>query len=275
MGGLLRPALQGGDGLPEFSLPDLPQGWVLFAGWIDIFAGLIPLLILIPLALWWRQQSRFWTTVMVAALAVAIGFSIASLNIFEVPPHFVGCPGGCPGWQGYPLPFASLDFDGVRTLAPVDFVLNVLWTWLLWLTLFMLLRIMFLALDWQSRSLRFRLLLFFFVLILPFALLPRLLEPPQPTLQGENQRLAINAQRTAQYTYSITGPWVQRLSVEDIRELPATTAAAFGFEPDTTQVCLRGYTYFYIPWRRYRIILDASGVVALNLAELPLEQPCW
>ena len=260
---------------PQFSLPDLPPEWVLFAGWPDIFAGLIPVALLILLSVWWRQQIRFWSTTVVAALIVALGFSIASLAMFQVPPHFVGCPGGCDGWQGYPLPFASMGFDGVRTLAPVDFILNVLWTWLLWLGIFMVLRLVGVALEFRSRSPRFQLLFLFTVLILPFAIVPRLLDPPQPPLQGENQRLAVNAQRTAQYTYSITGPWVQRLAVEDIRELPATAAAAFGFEPDTTQVCLRGYTYFYLPWRRYRIILDTSGVVALNMAELPLDQPCW
>ncbi len=264
--------------MPDFSqlaLPDLPSAWVLFAGWPDIFSGLIPLSLLTLLTVWWRQQIRFWSTTVVLALIVALGFSMGSLAVFQVPPHYVGCPAGCEGWQGYPLAFASMNFDGVRTLAPVDFILNVLWLWLLWLGVFMVMRLLGMALEWRSRSTRFRLTLLLFVFVLPFAYMPRLLDPPQPILQGENQRLAINAQRTAQFTYSLTGPWVQRLAVEDIRNLPATTAAAFGFEPDTTQVCLRGYTYFYLPWRRYRIILDTSGVVALNLAELPLDQPCW
>ena len=42
-----------------------------------------------------------------------------------------------------------------------------------------------------------------------------------------------------------------------------------------SQVCLRGYTYFYLPWRRYRINLEATGVTALGLAELPLTGSCW
>jgi len=260
--------------LPPFSLPPLPDQWVLFAGWPDVLFGLVALGLVALLAIWWRQQIWLWSITVLAALILAVVLSFGSLSLFQVPAHYVGCPQGCDGWQGYPLAFASVDFDGVRTLAPVDFALNLLWMWLACLTVFMVLRLLGMAFNWSDRGMRARFLFLCFVLLLPLALLPRVMDPPQPYLTGETQRLAINAQRTAQFTYNITGAWVQRLAVEDIRSL-AGSAATFGSETDTTQVCLRGYTYFYLPWRRYRIILDTSGVVALNLAELSLDQPCW
>ncbi len=259
---------------PQFSLPALPDQWALFAGWSDLLFGLVAVGLLVLLGIWWRQQIFLWMRVVVLALAASGLSSIASLSLFQVPAHYVGCPQGCNGWQGYPLAFASLDFAGVRTLAPVDFILNLLWMWVAFLVIFMVLRMLGIAISWSERGMRAKLLFLLFVVLLPFSLLPRLMDPPQPYLSGETQRLAINALRTAQFTYNITGGVVQRLAVEDIRSLTGS-AATFGFETDTTQVCLRGYTFFYIPWRRYRLILDTSGVIALNLTELPLDQPCW
>ncbi|MBP7964564.1 MAG: hypothetical protein KBG20_08990 [Caldilineaceae bacterium] len=263
--------------MPDFSqlsLPPLPAQWVLFAGWPDLFFGLVALGLVALLSIWWQQQTDWWVLISVLALGVAASLSMASLTVFQVPAHFVGCPDGCDGWQGYPLAFASVDFAGVRRMAPVDFVLNLLWTWVVTLFTFMMMRLLGMAYGWSERGKRARFFFLFFVFILPFSLLPRVMDPPQPYLTGETQRLAVNALRTAQYTYNITGAWTQRLAVEDIRSLSGS-AATFGFETNTTQVCLRGYTYFYLPWRRYRIILDTSGVVALNLTELPLDQPCW
>jgi hypothetical protein len=89
-------------------------------------------------------------------------------------------------------------------------------------------------------------------------------------------RLATNARRAAEFTYRITGFWVQRLALEDVRHLqPAGQLDGETTDSSGRQVCLRGYTYFYIPWRRYRIDLDASGVTALSLTQLPLDVPCW
>ena len=259
---------------PQLSLPPLPEQWVLFAGWQDLLFGLVALGLVVLLAIWWRQQIDLWVPLLAVTLGIAAGLSIATLSVFQVPAHFVDCPGGCNGWRGYPVAFASVDFAGVRTLAPVDFILNLLWTWLLVLFLFMVLRLAGTAYNWSERGFRAKFLFLLFILVLPLALVPRVMDPPQPYLTGESQRLAVNALRTSQYTYNLTGAWVQRLAVEDIRSL-SSSGATFGFETATTQVCLRGYTYFYIPWRRYRLILDTSGVIALNLTELPLDQPCW
>lgn len=261
--------------MPGLPLPELPAEWVLFADWSDLLFGLLAIFMLILLAIWWRQQISTWWLLLPAALVVAGFLCLGSLPIFQVPPHFVGCPGGCAGWQGYPIPFVSVGFRQEIRIAPVDFALNLLLLWLLLLGAMALWRLLAIALRWPDRSLRYRLLVTI-LLMLPLALSPRFLDPPQPILIGEDQRLSINAQRTAQFTYGITGPIVQRLALEDIRELPSSLISVLGQEEQiTTQVCLRGYTYFYIPWRRYLMIMDTAGVVALNLTELPVEQSCW
>ena len=46
-------------------------------------------------------------------------------------------------------------------------------------------------------------------------------------------------------------------------------------ESAISQICLRGYTYFFIPWRRYRITLDATGATAFSLEEVGLDGSCW
>ena len=112
------------------------------------------------------------------------------------------------------------------------------------------------------------------VLILPWSILPRVLNPPQPEMVSEDLRIAINGRRAAEFTYRITGPWVLRLALEDVKrispqELSPTANRA------VNQVCLRGYTWFFIPWRRYRVDLDPTGIAPVGLQELRLEQKCW
>jgi hypothetical protein len=114
------------------------------------------------------------------------------------------------------------------------------------------------------------------LVVLPWAFMPRILNPPQPRAEGEDLRLAVNARRSAEFTYRVTGVWIQRLALEDVREAAVTRnpESLFG-ETVVNEVCLRGYTYFYIPWQRYRVTLDPSGVTALQLAEVPLSGSCW
>jgi hypothetical protein len=109
-------------------------------------------------------------------------------------------------------------------------------------------------------------------------LMPRILNPPEPRPVGEELRLTTNARRAAEFTYRISGIWVHRLALEDIREVAPDTVTdvpASLEQQGVTQVCLRSYTYFYVPWRRYRITLDASGTTPLNLVQMSLDEPCW
>ena len=256
----------------------LPEIWTNFAEWWDALSAAAAVLLILLLIIWWRQQTRYWFRIAASTFLAALILCILSIYLFVVPPHSAGCLGTCAGRGGYPLPVALLNVDGTRSIAPVDFVLNLLLLWLLWLGASLLWAILAEAFAWWRRPLQGRILFVVLVAILPWALLPRVLGPPQPRPQGEELRLANNARRSAEFTYGITGLWVQRLALDDMQpvapgtlETPPESLEGQG----VTVVCLRGYTYFYLPWRRYRITLDASGTTALNLVELPLTGSCW
>jgi hypothetical protein len=259
-----------------FNLPEDLAEWAIYAAWIDAILAVVGLLLATLIIIWWRQQTVHWFRIALATFIIALYLCIAGYYLFVVPAHYVGCPQGCPGWRGFPLRFARIDLDGASQVAPLDFLLNLLMLWLLWLAASLIWALLGYAMGWPNRSWRSRLLFVLFLAVLPWALLPRILDPPQPTIRGEDLRLAVNAIRSAEYTYRITGPWVQRLALEDLRTITpeAGVEMLFGDNP-VNQVCLRGYTYFYLPWLRYRITLDPSGVTALSLAEVPLEGSCW
>ena len=274
--------------LSRFSLPD---GWVYFSNWQDGIVALIGALLITLMIIWWRQQSSQWFRVIVSMLLAAVILCISSFYFFEVPRYFVDCPQtvGCDGWRGYPQPIARVGMvetnnNGVTEqqevirVAPIDFSFNLLILWLLLLGASVVWRLVTLAVDWSRSPFRTRLILILIIGVLPWALLPRFLSPPQPTPTGEALRLANNARRSAEFTYSVTGLWVQQLALEDIRSAPADYETEFcSPQPDETinQVCMRGYTYFYLPWRRYLIELDPDGVTSCNITELELVQPCW
>lgn len=248
----------------------------MFADWRHLGLAGFGVVLLALMGIWWRQQTRRWYRIVAATFLTAVLLSVGSYYMFVTPPHHAGCPAGCTGWRGYPLPYARMDLDGGSRVAFLDYLLNLLMLWLLWLGASLVWRLLGIGFQWWNRSWRARLAFILVVAILPWAMLPRVLDPPQPSPKGEDLRLAVNAQRSAEYTYRITGFWVQRLALEDIRH-PALgeSPRAATEDGEETQVCLRGYTYFYLPWRRYRITLDPSGVTALNLEELPMEGSCW
>lgn len=262
--------------MPEFQQPEWSTQWVRFAGWPDVALAGVALLLTLLLIVWWRQQTRQWFRIVTSLALLALVLCIASYYLFVVPAFYAGCAQGCLGWRGFPRAFATVNFDGAATITALDFALNWLMLWLLWLVASVVWRLLALGFRWNERSLRTKMLFVLAVAVLPWALLPRFIDPPQPTPTGEALRLAINARRSAEFTYRITGLWVQQLALEDVRQIQP----AGEFDIDTanqvgSQVCLRGYTYFYLPWRRYRIDLDMSGVTALSLAQLPLNEPCW
>lgn len=258
-------------------LPLWSRQWANFATWGDAPFAIVGLTLCVLLILWWRQQSNRWFSVAVGALLGALLLSIASFYVFVVPPHFAGCPTGCSGWRGYPLRTALFRLDGRSEVAALDFALEVLILWLFWLTASVAWRILAetMQLGWRGR--RRRTLFVIFFVILPWALLPRILNPPQPQVAGEDLRLANNALRAAEFTYGVTGFWVQRLAVEDVQRDPSSgqNAALLAASSAPNQVCLRAYTYFFIPWERYRVSLDANGASPLSLVAVPLSGSCW
>jgi hypothetical protein len=262
--------------MPPFA-PGLPQGLSYFANWRDLALALGGLLAIAFLIVWWRQQTRHWHRVVLGTFLLAFVLSFASVYLFEVPPYFAGCAQGCNGWRGYPLPVARITQAGQTQIGLADFALNLLLLWTLVLLASLLGRIVTTAISWEERSRRSQVAILLMLFAVPWAYLPRFLDPPQPMTHGEDLRLVNNARRAAETTYGITGLWVQRLALEDVRVISPNPLSET--DPDLagvrSQVCLRGYTYFYVPWRRYRVDLEPTGVTALDLVEVPLEGSCW
>jgi hypothetical protein len=255
----------------------LPQGLSYFATWRDLALALGGMLAIAFLIVWWRQQTRHWHRIVLVTFLVAFLLSFASIYLFEVPPYFAGCPEGCNGWRGYPLPVARITQAGQTQIGLADFALNLTLLWTLVLLASLLGRVVTNAVTWEERGRRSRTLILLLLFALPWAYLPRFLDPPQPRTEGEELRLVNNARRAAEATYGITGLWVQRLALEDVRLLSPNPLQEI--DPNLagvrSQVCLRGYTYFFVPWRRYRVDLEPTGVTALDLVEVPLEGSCW
>ena len=290
--------------LPSIELPTLPDGWTYFLTVQDTVFTILILILNLLLVIWWRQQSRFWFRMMMSTLLGAVGLCIGSYYIFVVRPYAVGCAEMCTGTRGFPRPIAMIGLDEVTRVGPLDFGSNLALLWLLLLTATVLWRILTATVDWSSRSIRTKTLFVVAFWIAPWALLPRFLSPPQPLVSGEDLRIANNALRAAEFTYNITGIWIQRLALEDIRQggsnlveadsPPSQSAEDVANElngivlssgdastvssitdTNTKQVCLRGYTYFYLPWSRYRIILEPSSVSSMQMEPLPLSDSCW
>ncbi len=260
----------------NLNLSEWPNGWLQFAGAWDLAFANVGALLITLLIIWWRQRTAQWFRITTATLLLALLLCISSFTLFFVPPYLVDCPAGCTGWRGYPHPIATVALNNVSTLLPIDFLVNLLLLWLAVLGASAAWYLLGYGYGWPRRSRRARLTFVLLVAILPWALLPRYLNPPQPTASGEELRLAVNARRAAESTYDLVGLWVQRLALEDVRPAIVEIETEGGaVETRVERVCLRGYTYFYLPWRRYRIELDGAGVTAVALETLPLAGSCW
>lgn len=279
----------------DLPIPGLPPGWSYFSTLQDGLFVLGVIVLIALLIVWWRQQSRNWFRITVAALLGAVLLCIASFYLFTVSPYSVGCADMCTGWRGFPRPVAIVALDNTSLIGPVDFATNLLVLWLILLTATVLWRILIISVDWGSRSIRTRFLLILFFWLVPWGLLPRFLGPPQPVVGGEDLRVANNAIRAAEFTYNITGLWIQRLAIEDVRSSEGimqqrTVGDILASEDDNgtggqsndvvsplsaKQVCLKGYTFFYLPWQRYRIVLEATGVSSVQMTPVPLSGSCW
>lgn len=254
--------------------PALPPGWVFFADARDGILALLGALLILLLLIWWSQRTNKWPRIGLVTLLAAMILCTASFYLFVTPAYQAGCPQGCTGYRGYPLPIAKVTLENHSVIAPVDFLLNLLVLWLLWLVASVVWYLAAIAFSWERHSLRWRLRFVFILAILPWAVLPKALNPPQPEMVGEDLRIAINGRRAAEFTYRVTGPWVLRLALEDVKRI-SPQAIAEDSNPEVNQVCLRGYTWFFIPWRRYRVDLDPAGITPVRMAEMSLDEKCW
>jgi hypothetical protein len=101
----------------------------------------------------------------------------------------------------------------------------------------------------------------------PFALSPLYLPPPEARVHGEPQRIAINAGREV-YMYDQLAPaLVLRVGLEDVRPRPDGQSGM--------RVCLRLYTYFYLPIGHMALDMTVEGVHSNNGEVLSMEASCW
>jgi hypothetical protein len=244
-----------------------------------VLAGLIGLILAVLLIIWWRQRMAHWLQGLVLVVLWAGGATVLSAFLFSVPEYQAGCAAPCGGWSGYPVPVMASVSAGSVQLFPAGIALSFLLHLLLLLVLGAIAHAILADRDtirWPPRGAMPLWLATFLVL---WALIPRYASPPEPPVRGEPQRLAINAKRLAPQTVAEFDWPLQRLALEDVRRLPRRVKAdAPGLPPPTGpdwRVCLRGYSFFYVPWRRVYVDLDTTGTYAIGGGVLPLTVECW
>ncbi len=219
------------------------------------------------LAVWWRQQTRRWQLVLAACLLVAPALSWWSGQAFQVADYRAGCDGLCPGFRGAPISVYTGEMAGGAFL-PAGFVLNA-WIYLvILLTGSAVARAVARAFGAGAASNRWRGWLSGLVLaVAALAVSPWLLPPPEAHVRGDSQRVAINARREV-FMYASQSPWpVLRVGLDDVR--PRQDG-----EPGL-RVCLRTYTFFYVPTGALFLDMTPQGVHSNHGGFLSLPASCW
>lgn len=215
---------------------------------------------------WWAQRGRRARIWLLLSVPLAFALSYLSGFLFQVPASQVDCPSLCPGWRGHPVPIARQDVLGDFHFDPRGFVLNSL-SYQAFLLLGSLVEVRLAELaGWPRRSRRWRVGYVVLVVVIPLALAPLWLLPPQPPLSPSAQRLAINAARDWRWQLQGRRLTDYRLAVEDVRHHP---------DGSRWRVCFRVYSWFYWPRARLYIDLEPAGVRATGGGLIPLTASCW
>ncbi len=235
--------------------------------WLALLLALALLALAALLAVWWRQQTYRWPLVVVACLVGASLLSWWSGLAFQVADYRAGCDGLCPGFRGAPVRFFLGQTAG-NTFLPGLFLVNSLIYVVLLLGWSAAMRAVLVGLNATGRAAAWKLaLVAALLLVAPFAFSPLYLPPPEAHVRGDPQRVAINAQREV-YLYDHLAPApVLRVGLEDVR--PRRDG-----EPGL-RVCLRAYTYFYLPTGHMYLDMGAEGVHSNRGGVVPLGQSCW
>lgn len=244
-----------------------------------VLAGLFSLVLIVLLVIWWRQHVTRWLQGLVLVVLLAGATTAASAFLFTVPDYQAGCTALCGGWNGYPVPIMGLSGDGGVQLFPAGIGLSFLLHLLLLLVFGAIVHALVTDRETNRRPARGTVPMLLLALLVLWALVPRYASPPEPPVRGEPQRLAINAKRLAPRSVPNFDWPLQRLALEDVRRLPRRAKADAPGLPLPTgadwRVCLRGYSFFYLPWRRVYVDLDATGTYAIGGGILPLTVECW
>ncbi len=219
------------------------------------------------LVVWWRQQSLRWWVVLTVCLIAAPALSWWSGIAFQVADYRAGCDGLCPGSRGAPIPFYRGEAAGGGA-SVAGFLLNSLVYLVLLLAWMALVRATTHRVSAGSRhawiTTRFLGLALF---VAPFALAPLFLPPPEASVRGDSQRVAINARREVYLYDQIADLPVLRVGLQDVRpRLDGQTGM---------RVCLRIYTFFYLPAGSMFLDMTPEGVHSNNGGVVSRMESCW
>lgn len=232
-----------------------------------LLIGLGALLVALLLAIWWRQHTFRWPLVVVTCLVAAPALSWWSGHAFVVADYRAGCDGLCSGFRGAPIAFFQGETAGAAFL-PGMFAISAL----VYLAL---------LLAWTSIIYAFaargavlgriagggQALLTLVLFAVPFALSPFFLPPPEAHVRGDSLRIAINAEREVYMYDQKAGAPVLRVGLEDVR--PRSDRAP------GMRVCLRTYTFFYVPTGYMFLDMAPEGVHSTAGGIVPNGNSCW
>ena len=229
--------------------------------------GVVLLAAAVLLVVWWKQQSFRWALVLALCILLAPAMSYLSSLIFEVAPYRAGCDGVCLGQRGAPVATHVCNTAGCE-FRTAPFLLNSLVYLVLFLAWGGVVQTLLRRVIGDShRAAAGRFMLGMSLLIAPVALAPVYLPAPQAHVRGDSQRVAINAQREAYMYDDNTAFPVVRLALEDVRP-------RLDDQPGL-RVCLRTYSYFYVPIGFMYLDMTPEGVHSNNGGALPLTGSCW
>lgn len=235
--------------------------------WVAIPVGLALFVLAVLLTVWWRQQTFRWALILVLCLLLAPLLSWWSGTVFRVEPYRAGCDALCMGRAGAPIAIYRLESDhGV--FLPLGFAVNTL----LYLALALAwLAVVHAILGRAGEASRHAFLIQAVIAVVlgagPLALSPLALPAPQAQVRGDPLRVAINAQREVYLYDQEAGAPVLRVGLEDVR--PRTDGQ------QGMRVCLRAYTFFYLPAGYLYLDMTPEGVHSNTGGALPNGASCW
>lgn len=240
---------------------------IRLVAWQAVTLGVALVALAVLLSVWWRQQNDRWLLVTGACVGLAPALSAWSGLVFRVADYRAGCDGLCLGFRGAPIPIFQGETAGGQFLLS-GFILNslVYLVLLLGWAAFVQAILRQLALGSQARLLT-RVLLGCALLIAPFALGPLFLPAPEAHVRGDPQRIAINARREV-YLYDQLAPLpILRVALDDVRPRADGQSGM--------RVCLRTYTFFYLPVGYMYLDMTPVGVHSNAGGVLPRTDSCW
>lgn len=221
----------------------------------------------ILITIWWRQQSYRWALILLICLTVAPALSWWTGKAFVVSDYRAGCDGLCSGFGGAPLAIFTGKASGERFL-PGMYALNSLIFLVIVLGWAAIIRALVHRPDSKLASRAWFQAVGILILVsVPVALAPLYLPPPEADVRGDPQRIAINARREV-YMYDQIASWpVLRVGLDDVR--PRLD------EQPGMRVCLRTYTFFYLPTGFMFMDMAPEGVHSTQGGILPRTASCW